>query len=1035
VPRGGNAEIVVRADKGRNNADTRKPIVTVDFSETAYYRVFAKISYSADQINESYFIDVCGAGELFCIPPCDPNVGGKKLVVDDNGPFKELLIKDSGIVLIPAGIWTFHLNHFIDIAGEFPEKWNCYPTNPACKADTGIVVDNAESVHLRELIIVRVPDVRYDLSLTKRADRLTVFPGQEIEYTLTLTNEGNSIAKGIRVVDLLPDSVAAVEDSATPPFSSLGPKRVVWEFNELAVGDTLAVTYRARVSSNLQAFPDTLVNSSRVTALCDTIAANNPAQVTVTVLPPPQPYDLELRKTADVDTVVAGGSFSYTLEIVNSGRFDAKDVTVRDAMPPFLDVVSVFPQPAVAIDSDTLVWLLPVIQVGDTATIQLNMSVDIDVDLPASPFSRLNVSWLEAADDTNAVNNRDSVVVHLKAKIRNYDLSVQKRVLDERAVWHPGDEIPYRVEVVNLGIYDAREVSVWDVLPDSFVFVAATPEPLARPANDTLFWPIPQLAVGDTFAIDLRARVLETLELPDSLRIEQVNRTWISAAKDTNAANDQDIATVSIARKIEPYDLQLTKTVSRSAAHPGDALQYRIDVVNLGVFDAFDVAVRDILPDSLEFVSAAPPVPFADTLLWHVPMLAVGDTFRIDVAMRAPESILLGEDGYEQRNVSWVEARDDTNAANDRDSVVVQISERPRAYDLQVSKRAVNDAPRVYPGDTVEYSIDVVNLGPREAFDFALHDLLPDSLDLISTDPFTQVGDTLSWRVASLAVGDTFRVAVGMQVPDDIVFDVREFEQMNVGWVDAADDTNAANDRDSVAITVRDFTTYDLQLTKTARPDTVFQGETFSYTLEITNFGPDTANSIALWDVFPQQVSILNVSLQPVSASDADTVFWQISELAPGSTQQITVSARVSPNAGLGDQPVSKQNSARVIGQFDNNPANDFATATIVCLPPPKFDCIVLDRNVFEPEHIQPGLGRDLNIAFELAEPGFVEINLYDISGYLVTNLASGDFRAGANAVAWNGSTQDGQKVGSGVYIIFFRYNNVDCIEKVIIAR
>ncbi len=902
VSRRGAEEVVVRADGALFSIDTRKPVATIDFKQGGYYRIFATVFYSEDQINETFFIDVCNGADVFCVEPCDPNTGIKKVIVDDNGKAPEELTRDVGTFLIPQGVWTVKLNHFIDIANEFPDKWRCYPNNPDCKTASGIVVDTPESVHLRELTIIRLSDSPYDLAIKKRADKEIVFPGQEIQYSLTITNVGTSDAHNIRLMDIFPDSVDILPETVMPAFSTLNSDSLTWQFDVLAAGDSIDIHYRAKVAATFLTLPDTLINVSRVTALCDTLDGNNEATVSVNVIPRPKTYDLALKKSATKDTVFTGGAFSYTIDIVNNGRFDASDILVLDDIPSLLTVRTTDPVAMNTINSDTLRWQIPFLQVGDTTSIQVDVTVDENLELPASPFGQLNVSWLEAANDTNVTNNRDSVSVFLKEIFKPYDLQVKKNV--RRKSVHPGDAVKYNLQIVNLGNNDAKNIDVWDDLPDSLNFVGANPE-FAIQSGDTLHWQIAALAVGDTFQVDLTAKAPESLQ-PGAISLNQLNVVWISAAQDTNALNDRDSVSVAIVEKFEPYDLKLIKTVSQSTVFPGDDFTYDIDVVNLGVYDAFDVRVFDVLPDSLEFTSAQPATQFADTLAWERPFLSVGDTFHIHLSVK---------------------------------------------------------------------------------------------------------------------------------IPVNIIFDRSTFNQLNVGWVEADDDTNAINNRDSVAVVVRDFTKYDLALTKSASQDSVVQGADFSYTLNFFNLGPDTARSVQVWDLFPEEITAINVSLQPVTTLDADTVFWRITQLNPQDSLVININARVRTDISLSATPVTKTNQARVSGQFDTNPDNDFDSATVVCLPPPEFDCIVLDRNVFEPQRPRPGLSQDLGISFELKEPGFVAMDLYDISGYLITNLTAQNFSAGSHTVKWGGLAQDGQNVGSGVYIILFKYKNITCVEKVIIAR
>jgi len=55
-------------------------------------------------------------------------------------------------------------------------------------------------------------------------------------------------------------------------------------------------------------------------------------------------------------------------------------------------------------------------------------------------------------------------------------------------------------------------------------------------------------------------------------------------------------------------------------------------------------------------------------------------------------------------------------------------------------------------------------------------------------------------------------------------------------------------------------------------------------------------------------------------------------------------------------------------------------------------------------------------IRFSLAQPGQIEIAIYDVNGRLVRTLVDGKKEAGTHSVVWNGTNDRDVKVGSGVY-------------------
>jgi flagellar hook assembly protein FlgD len=64
-----------------------------------------------------------------------------------------------------------------------------------------------------------------------------------------------------------------------------------------------------------------------------------------------------------------------------------------------------------------------------------------------------------------------------------------------------------------------------------------------------------------------------------------------------------------------------------------------------------------------------------------------------------------------------------------------------------------------------------------------------------------------------------------------------------------------------------------------------------------------------------------------------------------------------------------------------------------------------------------------------------VEFRIYDIRGRLLRTLVNGYMPAGRHHVVWDGSTDDGRRVGSGVYLYTFRLANHETSGKIFRLR
>ena len=64
-------------------------------------------------------------------------------------------------------------------------------------------------------------------------------------------------------------------------------------------------------------------------------------------------------------------------------------------------------------------------------------------------------------------------------------------------------------------------------------------------------------------------------------------------------------------------------------------------------------------------------------------------------------------------------------------------------------------------------------------------------------------------------------------------------------------------------------------------------------------------------------------------------------------------------------------------------------------------------------------------ISFELSEPGFTSIEVYDLSGRIISILENSQLAAGDHTVNWDGRSQNGEPVSAGLYLCRIQSGNI----------
>ncbi|MCH7674957.1 DUF11 domain-containing protein [candidate division KSB1 bacterium] len=383
--------------------------------------------------------------------------------------------------------------------------------------------DTTLSNNFAATTVIGLPPIEYDLELTKSASQDSAQVGESFSYNLKIVNNGPDPANDIILTDVLPGFISIHDFSLQP--NSISQDTLFWQFDSLAVGDSVEISFDARIEDTIPVLPSQLTNTAQVTAPQEVNAANSTA--TAVVMAVPMRYDLELTKSADLDSVQIGGGFSYVLKIVNHGPDPATDIRLRDVLPGFVSIVDFSLQPS-STSQDTLFWQFDSLAVGDS--IQITLGARIEPTPPSLPFQIINTASVTAPDESNLANNTANALVTIIPI--SYDLEITKSASADTL--RPKTSFDYSLNVINHGPDTAKDIMIWDVKPEFVTFSDVNPQPSSI-KQDTLIWRVDSLRVGETFEITIGTRVDE-LTLTNPLEI--INTGSVAAVDDFNSANN-----------------------------------------------------------------------------------------------------------------------------------------------------------------------------------------------------------------------------------------------------------------------------------------------------------------------------------------------------------------------------------------------------------------------------------------------------------------------------------------------------------------
>ncbi|XOF33695.1 MAG: C25 family cysteine peptidase [Candidatus Electrothrix sp. YB6] len=582
------------------------------------------------------------------------------------------------------------------------------------------------------------------------------------------------------------------------------------------------------------------------------------------------------------------------------------------------------------------------------------------------------------SDDTVLDNYADSDTVPLDVE-ESADLSLVKVVNDTTPA--VGDTVTFTLQVTNNGPNTATNVAVTDVLPGGYTYVSGSMsggDGQDQSGDPTLVWTVNSLSAAagsNTVTLTFDAVV----NAPTGTADEYLNSAQITASDqyDPDSDPDSDENTDDLGDGLpdddedtaavmpESADLSLVKVVNDTTPAVGDTVTFSLTLTNDGPDTATNVAVTDVLPGGYTYVSGSMSGGDGQdqsgdpTLVWTVNSLsaAAGSntvTLTFDAVVNAPTGTadeylnsaqITASDQYDpDSDPDSDENTDDLGDGlpdDDEDTAAVM----PESADLSLVKVVNDTTPAV--GDTVTFSLTLTNDGPDTATNVAVTDVLPGGYTYVSGsmsggDGQDQSGDpTLVWTVNSLsAAAGSNTVTLTFDAVVNAPTGTAD-EYLNSAQITASDQYDPDSDPDSdentddlgdglpdddedTAAVMPESA--DLSLVKVVNDTTPAVGDTVTFSLTLTNDGPDTATNVAVTDVLPGGYTYVSGSMSGGDGQDQSgdpTLVWTVNSLsaaAGSNTVTLTFDAVVNAPTGTADEYL---NSAQITASDQYDPDSD----------------------------------------------------------------------------------------------------------------
>jgi uncharacterized repeat protein (TIGR01451 family) len=785
---------------------------------------------------------------------------------------------------------------------------------------TGDDVNDGNNLQTVETAYV-APDADVALSVTDSPD--PVFPDGTITYTVQVSNNGpdpapnavmnvyNSSGLGfVSVTEPAGWNCTEPAPGAFVQFSCANPSLAVGVTSTFSVVATTDTVYYGNSEGTIP------TSFSAGSSIRDPNNDNNIAQENTAYVTPDA--DLSITATDSPDPVGRDEDLTYTVTLMNAGP-DSAAATLNVPMNGFLKFTSMtvpagfictgVPAPGAASSyscTDTT------FASGDSAQFTIVMHTD-----PATfgiNDGVINQPFTVTGDVTDPDNDNNQVNVMTTYDVVTADVGVT--ATDAPDPVNAGSNITYTGTVTNAGPDAAPDVTLTIPLHPNLLFQSitgpagfscATP---AVGANGTITCTIASIPNPSSIGFTLVAQVNPSVANgPDGI-IEQGFLIGTSAGDPTHANNELDVFTQYLT---PDADISVTNSDTPDPVTPGGVITYTQTLTNNGPDTAVNVVFSETLPASVAFVSLVPAAGYTCT----TPAVGASGSInctRASLASGGTGTFTLVVDVVALSGTIGNTVTGDSDTYDpdptDNTATVSTTVLAANSADLSVTKNT--NTTVAAPGTDIVYTIVLTNAGPDDATTVVLTDTLPAQLQFRSitepagfdcVTPAVGATGTITCTAATLAAGATATFTLTARVaPGATSGTVTNSATVTsaTGDPDSGDTTGNAG-----AVTLG-TSVADLSIVKNTASANAPAGSTFSYTIAVTNGGPNAATNVVMTDVLPAQLLFESIAIPtgftcttPAVGANG-TITCTAATLANGVTRTFTLNVRVAAGSTSG---------------------------------------------------------------------------------------------------------------------------------------
>ena len=474
-----------------------------------------------------------------------------------------------------------------------------------------------------------------DLVITKIVNTTHCYVDDLVEWNITVANRGPSTALDVIVKDVLPEGIQLIDVRG----GNYDNDTHEWTIGTLDKNQSVSIVLVTKVLIN-----GTIQNNASVNTTVEesNYTNNNDSDTTKA----DYLCDLVIKKAVNCTNCTVGDIVEWNITVVNVGPHSASNVIVKDILPKGMELINY----RVSVGNFNKViseWSIGTLE-KDTA-VSLVLVTKVLIDGTFVNIATVNTTTPESNYTNNRANNTT-----VASPI--CDLVISKLVNATKV--YKGDIVKWTIKVTNKGPSTAFNVKVKDVLPKGLKLMDLK---ASKGKYQNGVWTIGKLTKGSSATLTL---ITKTTKVGKIRNIASVNTTTPESNYTNNKANNTT--------EVMPIcDLVLYKSSDKHVYNVNDTMHWIIKVVNKGPDGAVDAYVKDVLPNSTEFVSYTSSKGSYNKTngVWRIGDVAAGEEVTLTITCK-----ILSAGSITNKAVVYNKVKD-KNSSNNWDNATIKVAE------------------------------------------------------------------------------------------------------------------------------------------------------------------------------------------------------------------------------------------------------------------------------------------------------------------------------------------------------------------------